>query len=124
MLSKKVTHNRLRPKPSSKNTARSIKPDTFKSPEYLHWLHNDRQPSCALCCRSYFSGMEIHHIRDKSVLGRDDSKVIMLCGVDCHRLGVFSAHGNTKEFNEMLPKEWQFGIAYELFEEWKSINID
>jgi hypothetical protein len=57
------------------------------------------------------------------VIGRDDSKVIMLCGIECHRLGKLSAHGNTKGFNEALPKAEQFAIAKELFDEWESIRF-
>ena len=118
MLTKKVTHNRLRPKPSQKNQPRKIKPDTMKDPEFLTWLHEEKKPCCALCHRPYSYGSEIHHNRDKSVIGRDDTKGFMLCGVECHRLGSYSAHGNTAGFNKLLPKDEQFVLADKLYQEY------
>lgn len=118
----KFNHNRLRPKPSQKNTKHRIKPDVFKDKEYLHWLHNDRRPACALCGTPYNAGTELHHIRDVMVLGRDDSYVIPLCGVQCHRLGESSAHGGTRKFNELLSKDEQMEISESLYYEYITIT--
>lgn len=100
--------HRLKPKPQK---AKRIKPEVFKDKDYLSWLHNDKQPHCALCGKPYHSGTELHHIRDRSILGRDDRYVIALCGVECHRLGKMSAHGGTKQFNEVCKIETQFKLA-------------
>ena len=75
--------------------ANRIKPKAYKNKKYLSYMHNSGKV-CFVCgdCN-----IELHHIKDKDILGRDDSKIIPLCPE--HHRGRFSPHGaDAKEFYE------------------------
>ena len=103
MLSKKVTHKKLRPKQP-------------KEPKFLNWLHNVKQPSCFVCNISV--GISMHHIKKNSTDYRNDSLMLPLC-YEHHQGTNFSVHNNPKEFKEEYPLEMQLKRALELYTEYK-----
>jgi hypothetical protein len=105
MLNKKVKHNRLRPKAP-------------KEPKYLSWLHNQSDIFCFACGKQ--NKLECHHIKQFSTDVKDDRKIIMLCGEECHRNGaILSAHGTPKMFREAYPIEVQLENAEKLYNQYK-----
>lgn len=103
MLSKKVTHKRLKPKAQ-------------KQPKYLSWLHEIEQPSCFVC--NIQTGIQMHHVKEHSTDPRDDSKIIPLCQL--HHLGNdFSVHMTPKAFREAYPMEVQYKYAEKLYNTFK-----
>ena len=140
-----LNHNRIKPKkepmfgkkPSSfsasKKSVPRIKPkyehsnsgkaDGFKDPEYLAWLHKIKKPFCCLCGRHHVSSeqdslnyTEMHHIKSHDIVGRDDSKVIPLCGDTCHRIGKHSIHASKQNF--ALSYDEQIRVADGLYSEY------
>jgi len=114
MLSKKVTHKRLRPKPSSKNK----KTITAEDKEYLEWLqHQDF--SCLVCGSN--TVIEMHHIKEHSTDKKDHKKLIPLCMM-CHRYDTeLSAHGTPKKFKEVYPMVEQIKLADKIYAEYLQI---
>jgi len=107
MLSKKVKHNKLRPKPK-------------KEPKYLSWCHG--QGLCCFACGG-FDRIELHHVKECSSDHKDDSKVIPLCGENCHRNGTeLSAHGTPKKFRQIFPIEVQLKFAEILYHRYKEMR--
>ena len=99
MLSKKQTWNK--------------EPKAYKKPEYLEWLHNNAV--CMICsCRP----IEVHHIRQFSIKGRDDRYVLPLCAQH-HRLTPLSPHATPKAFLELYDIETQIAIATKLYKTYK-----
>jgi len=108
MLSKKVTHKRLKPKAK-------------KLPEYLSWLHNQGDIVCFSCGKQ--NGLEAHHVKEFSSDERDDSKIIMLCGEECHRNGMkLSPHGSPKTWRKIYPFNMQLDYAAELYRRYKEMR--
>jgi hypothetical protein len=104
MLHKKITH-------------KLIKPKAYKNKDYLNYMHNSGN-ACIIC---FYPNIELHHLKDRIILGRDDSKVVPLCPE--HHRGKYSPHGaNSKEFYEECPKEWLLQIAEEFYEEYNENN--
>ena len=71
-----------------------IKPEEKK---YYSWLQ-EQDLNCVACGKK--NGIEFHHITDiKRIAGarRDNSRLIPLCGVTCHRLGKDAIHVLSKE---------------------------
>jgi len=104
MLNKKVTHNRLKPKPSSKNK----KTITTEDKDYLEWLQNSVFP-CMVCGNiDHNDPIEWHHIKNNSTDKKNHKRLVPLCGKKCHRLGTeLSAHSTPKLFRETYPIELQ-----------------
>ena len=100
MLSKKVTHSKLRPKPK-------------KNPKYLSWCHS--QELCCFSCGGY-NKIELHHLKLASSDDKDDTKVIPLCGEECHRNGmILSAHSTPRAWRKIYPIRMQLEYANELY---------
>jgi len=100
MLNKKIKHNRIKPKAK-------------KLPKYLKWLHNQNDIVCFVCGKQ--NKLEAHHVKQTSSDERDDSKILMLCGEECHRNGrILSAHGTPKKFRETFSMQQQFKYAENL----------
>ena len=101
MLSKKVSHSKLRPKPG-------------KNKEYLSWLHNQEDIVCFSCGKQ--NGLEAHHIKLTSSDVKDDTKILMLCAEECHRNGmILSAHSTPKAWRKTYPIQMQLEYADELY---------
>ena len=103
MLTKKqqTSSNRLKPKPQ-------------KNKDYLSWLHNQEDIVCFSCGKQ--NGLEAHHVKEFSSDVKDDTKVLMLCGNECHRLGMkLSPHGTPKAWREIYPMNMQLDYANELY---------
>lgn len=104
--------NRLRPKANGKNKSKAIKND-----KYLSWCHNQDLP-CFSCGKR--GVIELHHVKEASTDIKDDTKVIPLCGIECHRLGrMLSAHGTPKKFREVYPITEQERHAKEIYKRFK-----
>lgn len=107
--------------PQKKCRLRDDVQQIFKHPEYMQWIHNIAKPPCFCCGRAYYytseaDKSEIHHIKEASSDNKDDRKVIVLCGVKCHRLGTeLSAHGTPKKFRETFSIEVQRSYGDALF---------
>ncbi len=102
MLSKKeqTSSNRLKPKPQ-------------KNKEYLSWCHSQELP-CFSC--GGHNNIELHHVKNCSSDDRDDTKVIPLCGEECHRNGMkLSPHGTPKAWRKTYPIQMQLDYADELY---------
>jgi len=105
MLSKKVNHKRLKPKAK-------------KLPKYLEWLHNQNDIVCFSCGKQ--NGLEVHHVKETSTDERDDSKVLMLCGEECHRNGMkLSPHSTPVAWRRVYPIQMQLDYASDLFRRYK-----
>lgn len=73
-----------------------------------------------LVCGSHH--IELHHLKDRDILGRDDSKIVCLCPE--HHRGKLSPHGfDAKKFYEEYPKEMLLKIANESFKEFKCLGL-
>ncbi len=109
MLNKKVTHKRLKSKPSKKNK----KKITDEDKEFLKWAKLQDLPCFA--CGEYGS-IELHHVRENSCSSRSHAEIIPLCGEKCHRLGVeLSAHGTPRKFRQVFPASVQKEAAKLLY---------
>jgi hypothetical protein len=92
------------------------KPKTFKDKEFVAWIHKNM--SCCLCGKRE---IEVHHIKDYEIVGRDDKFCLPLC-VYHHRGSKFSVHGTPEQFRTYMPLEVQKSVAerlYRLYEERK-----
>lgn len=87
---------------------------TAHEKKYLTWLQL-QDVYCYACGKQ--DGIEWHHVKRSSTDKKDHTSLIPLCGNSCHRLGKYSAHGNTKWFRETFPMEEQRGIANKYYEE-------
>ena len=86
-----------------------------KKPKYLKWLHEVKQPPCAVCNTRL--GINLHHVKRVSSDPKNDTLVIPLCYN--HHLGTeFSAHGTPRDFREEYPYDIQKGCAEEFYEEY------
>jgi len=111
MLSKKVTHKRLRDKPSSKNK----KTITQEDKDYLEFQKENSDLVCFICGKQ--NGIEIHHIKECSSDKKNHRHILPLCGVECHRLGTeLSVHGTPIKFRAKYSKEEQVEYADRLYE--------
>ena len=86
--------------------------------EYLNWLNERRGVlKCFICGKT--NNIEFHHIKDYSMQKKNHKEVLPLCGISCHRLGKFSAHGNAKWFKSKYPIEIQRNYAKKLYDRYK-----
>ena len=91
-----------------------LKPKAQKLPKYLKWLHEQEDIVCFSCGKQ--NKLEAHHVKEFSSDERDDSKIIMLCGEECHRLGMkLSPHGTPKAWRQVYSMEVQLDYASELY---------
>ena len=107
MLDKKYKHGRVKEKSVA-----------FKDKDYLTWCHQ-QDLKCFACGEKAHidDGIELHHIRDRSITHRDDDKIIPLHGIKCHRLGTeLSAHLTPKKFRNIFPVGSQLMYAKKLYE--------
>jgi len=114
MLAKKVSHGRLRDKPSQKNNKKTSENDKM----FLEWASNQDMP-CIIC--HTMESIELHHIKRYSSDVKDHKKLIPLCS-DHHKYNMdISAHANKKAFEELFPIENQEiiakGIYFQFLEE-------
>lgn len=108
----KIKHNRLRPKPSSKNKSRISNEDK----KYLEWLQHQVY-ECFVC--GEFNGIEWHHVKENSSDRKNHKRLIPLCGEKCHRNGSeLSAHGTPKKFREKFSMRVQNGYADEIYKDY------
>ena len=108
MLTKKVTHNRLRPKPSQKNKPKI----TQRERDYLNWLQG-QSFSCMVCGTA--DGIEMHHVKEHSNNKKNHRKLLPLC-YHHHRLSNdLSAHGTPTKFRELYPMEFQNELADKIY---------
>ena len=92
--------------------ANRIKPTVFKDKAYLSYMHNSEK-TCVIYCDC---NIELHHLKDRNILGRDDSKVVPLCPE--HHRGRYSPHGaDAKEFYDKNTKMWLLVVAEEFYKE-------
>lgn len=100
MLSKKVKHNRIKPK-------------VLKDKKYLAYMHNSYK--CCLVCGD--TNIELHHIKTKTLTDRADNRIVPLCSE--HHRGKFSPHGfDSNKFYEQYPKEELLKMAEEFYNEY------
>jgi len=115
MLSKKVTHKRLRDKPSSKNK----KTITAEDKEYLEYLQTTDY--CCMVCGTA-NGVEFHHVKEHSVDKKNHKRLIPLCYMH-HRLDTdVSAHNAPKRFKELYPMVEQFKLADKIYAEYVGLS--
>lgn len=109
-------HQRLRPKPSSKNK----KKITEIEREYLEWCQWQIKP-CIVC--GTIENIEWHHIKRDSTDRKKHTSVIPLC--EKHHKGSteFSAHGTPKLFRETYSMEFQRELGTEIFKEFSEARV-
>jgi len=107
----KINHNRLRPKPSMKNKKKITQDDK----DYLEWLQNQNYV-CFVCGKQ--NGIEWHHVKEYSTDKKNHKRLIPLCGIDHHRLGDLSPHGNPKRWRETFDMVLQNDFADEIYDEY------
>lgn len=91
---------------------------TTEEKEYLNWL-KEQDLNCFICNKNI--GIELHHIKEYSMQKKNHREVIPLCGVECHRLGKFSIHSNSKWFKSKYPLEMQREFASVLYSKYEAI---
>jgi len=141
-MSYKIPQGRLRPKKEAtfgkkpfkgkaKNRKGSLKSSFLTSPvkkrvlkidrDYLSWLQNSSY-ACMVC--GGFVGIEWHHVKRDSTDKKDHTRLIPLCGVECHRLGTeLSAHGTPRKFRAVYPIEIQRKYAAEIYGDYKKEEL-
>ena len=73
-----------------------------------------RTAKCQNCGNE--SKLEAHHIKLSSSDVKDDTKVLMLCGEECHRNGMkLSPHSTPRAWRQTYPIQMQLDYAYELY---------
>jgi hypothetical protein len=107
--------NRLRDKPTSKNK-KSI---SNEDKEYLEWLQT--QSYCCFVCGER-NGIEWHHVKLNSSDKKNHKRLIPLCGVEHHRLGNISPHGNPKRWREHFSMRLQENYADNIYETYLNIK--
>jgi len=109
----KVNSSRLKPKYNAKNK----KKFTFADARYMGYLQSLNE--VCFCCGEQ-NGIEWHHVKLYSTDDKDHTRLIPLCGVKCHRLGVvLSAHGTPKKWRETFSMEAQLDYAAKIYENYK-----
>jgi len=117
MLSKKITHKRLRPKPDGKNKKKT----TDEDKQYLEWLQSQSY-SCFVC--GTYDGIEYHHIKEHSSDKKNHKRLISLC-VNHHRLSMhMSPHSAPRRWRDTYSMEMQEVRADEIYNEYTLQNID
>jgi len=114
-------HERIKgDKPSQKNKDTKVmnKALPIHNKAYMSWLHEVLKPSCFSCGREYYNEgldkMELHHPTFCTV--KNDEKVIALCGVKCHSVGVeLSAHSTPKKFRETYTEKQVLTSAVSMY---------
>ena len=91
-------------------------PKVFKDPDYLQYLHTIKR---CLVCKA--ENVEVHHIKDWSIKGRDDRYVLPLCA-EHHRGSELSPHGAPELFLERYPKGWQIATAKMLYKKYVELK--
>ena len=116
MNNKKIKHNRLRPKPSSKNNTKATKHEL----EYLQWFKDQIFP-CFVC--GTFHDIESHHVKEYSSDKKNHTQLLPLCR-RCHTQSIeLSAHGTPKKFRSMFHIETQRRFADNIYEEFKEYSL-
>jgi len=87
---------------------------TAKDKLYLQWLQ-ERDTTCFVCGKQ--NGIEWHHVKRDSTDKKNHKRLIPLCGVEHHRLGDLSPHGNPKKWRETFSMDFQNEYADEIYEE-------
>jgi hypothetical protein len=104
----KINHNRLRPKPSSKNKSKITQSDK----DYLEWFSLQIQP--CFCCGTY-ADIQGHHIKNNSCDSKVHTEMLPLC-IECHTLSPkLSAHGNSVAFKEAFPIKVQRDFSSDIY---------
>jgi len=110
---KKVTVARIKPKPSAKN----VKKLSSEDEAYLEYLQ-ELDAVCFVCGKK--NGIEWHHVKLYSSDKKNHKRLIPLCGVEHHRLGMeLSAHGTPKKWRETYSMDEQNAYADEIYNKYK-----
>lgn len=94
-------------------------PKVIKDKKFLEWCKSKALP-CFVCGKT--TQTELHHIKKHSSDFKDDTKIIVLCGVEHHRLGTPSPHNTPRLFRELYPIEMQLKVAEHLYNKYLSEN--
>jgi len=86
--------------------------------QYLQWLQ-ERDTKCFVCGKQ--NGIEWHHVKEYSTDKKNHKRLIPLCGVEHHRLGDLSPHGNPKRWRETFTMQQQNEFADEFYKEYKEL---
>jgi len=110
---KKVTVARIKPKPSAKN----VKKFSSEDEAYLEYLQ-ELDAACFVCGQK--NGIEWHHVKLYSSDKKNHKRLLPLCGVEHHRLGMeLSAHGTPKKWRETYSMDEQNAYADEIYNKYK-----
>jgi len=127
MLTKKdqTKSNRLKKPYCGKNKNRKgskkVSSLSMNDKKYLSWLQTTSY-ACFACGGD--NGIEWHHVKRDSTDKKNHTRLIPLCGVECHRLGtVLSAHGTPKKFRETFSMEFQNEYADRIYSEYKETML-
>lgn len=103
----------------SKNTFGKKRSTITKEEQaYLDYVQTIQRP-CIRCHKiNPQDGIEWHHIKQYSSDKKDHSRLIPLCGNECHKNGKESVHGNKKGFFLKFPWEYQVKLADRYFNEY------
>jgi hypothetical protein len=105
-------------KPKAKRVSKN-KP-TAHEQEYLEWIHT--KPFFCFRCGG-LNGIEWHHVKKHSSDKKNHLELIPLCGIECHRLGKESVHGNPRFFREMFPMDMQRRFAKKIYQRFLNEHI-
>jgi len=89
--------------------------DYIDDMEYLQWLQ-DQPYKCFACGKQ--NGIEWHHVKLNSVDKKNHKRLIPLCGVEHHRLGELSPHGNPRKWREKFSMKIQNDFADKIYQEY------
>lgn len=106
----------------AQTSSKRLKPKAVKDKRYLYWLHNQSDIFCFVCGKQ--NKLECHHIKEFSSDKKDDRKILMLCGEECHRNGTgLSAHGTPKKFRNTFSMKTQLSYSCELYDRYLSEKV-
>ena len=97
----------------AKKTFWNKEPKAFKDKKHIAWLKS--QP-CMVCegIAGGFGEVEAHHLKHKSIKGRDDRFTIPLCS-EHHRGSTLSPHGTPKKWEGRFPISAMIGVAMDYY---------
>lgn len=116
-------HKRLNPKKPFSGKAKNRKGNKKDTAicdidkRYLKWLQTTTY-ACLVCGKH--NAIEWHHVKRDSTDKKNHKRLIPLCGIEHHRLGIkLSAHGTPKKFRDTFSIEFQNTYADEIYQEFR-----
>ena len=105
--------------PNKRCNLKNDKPVRFNKSDkkYLEWLQ-EQSHTCFVCGQQ--NGIEWHHVKRDSTDRKNHKRLIPLCGVEHHRIGELSPHGNPRLWRQTYSMEEQNSFADYIYKQYIS----